>query len=786
MKKSILITMLLSGLAGFLFAQSLPAEMYLSDDGRRLVTGGRLYDGFYDSSIVRTIYLDFPQPNYWQLMTQNYNSHTDIPATMTVDGVVYDSVGVRFKGQTSFSMLPPGSQKRSFNISLDYVHPDQKIMGYKTLNLNNSFQDESFMREVFYLHQIRKHIPAARANYVNLYINGQNWGLYPNVQQLNKDYLEEWFLSNDGANWRADRPSGQPGGGPGGGGPGWGDGTAALNYLGADTSDYQTYYTLKSSDIDNPWDHLVATCRIVDDIPLAQLRDSLPLYLDVDRTLWFLASEIAFSDDDSYVYKGKMDYYLYYEPETGRMTPLEFDGNSVMGPNLANWSPFYHADNANYPLLNRMLAVPEWRQRYLAHLRTIIADEMNPSVCNDMLANYQTQIDQLVQDDPKKLYTYQQFLSEISVLRNFITTRRNNLLANSEMAQPGPTIVSANYYNINNEAWTAPLSMEPTTVLAEVSSANGINRVNLYYATGIVGNFSVAQMFDDGQHNDNAANDGIYGATIPGYAAGTWVRFYVEALSNNTAKTAAYFPAGAEHDVFVYTVQANVVANSDVVINELMASNSTVATDNAGEYDDWIELFNKSANDINLSGYYLSDNPENLPKWEFPEGSVIPANGYLIIWADEDGVQGDNHCNFKLSADGEIVMLLDPDLNILDEVTFGPQTTDKGYARVPNGTGPFVIQNPTFNANNNTATSTDDLADKKPEIRAYPNPADQTLHLVLPALHQGYPVEVRNITGQLLYTTAYTTELLTIDVSSWPAGLYIVRCGEAVCSVVVR
>ncbi|MBK8706059.1 MAG: lamin tail domain-containing protein [Saprospiraceae bacterium] len=160
--------------------------------------------------------------------------------------------------------------------------------------------------------------------------------------------------------------------------------------------------------------------------------------------------------------------------------------------------------------------------------------------------------------------------------------------------------------------------MEETHVQAEVSHAIGLNRVNLYYATGIVGNFSVVQMFDDGQHNDNEAEDGVFGATIPGYQAGTWVRFYIEALTNNNAKTAVYYPAGAEHDVLVYTVQANVVDNSDVVINELMASNSATAADNAGEFDDWIELYNKSANAINLSGYYLSDNPANLAKWEFP------------------------------------------------------------------------------------------------------------------------------------------------------------------------
>ncbi|MBK8921928.1 MAG: hypothetical protein IPM81_10500 [Saprospirales bacterium] len=85
-----------------------------------------------------------------------------------------------------------------------------------------------------------------------------------------------------------------------------------------------------------------------------------------------------------------MDYYVYYEVETGRMTPLEYDGNSVMKANAANWLPFYNESKVNYPLLNRLLAVPIWRQRYLAHLRTIIQDEMNPTVCNAMLTIIKT------------------------------------------------------------------------------------------------------------------------------------------------------------------------------------------------------------------------------------------------------------------------------------------------------------------------------------------------------------------------------------------------------------
>jgi len=82
-------------------------------------------------------------------------------------------------------------------------------------------------------------------NYAQLYINGQYWGPYINVQQLNGEYMREWFLSNDGTRWRAEQAGGF--GGPGGGGPGggnFGQGTSTLNYLDADTTDYIAAYTL--------------------------------------------------------------------------------------------------------------------------------------------------------------------------------------------------------------------------------------------------------------------------------------------------------------------------------------------------------------------------------------------------------------------------------------------------------------------------------------------------------------------------------------------------------------
>ncbi|MCB0543047.1 MAG: CotH kinase family protein [Lewinellaceae bacterium] len=763
------------------YAQNLPSQMRISDDGHMLLTGDQAPGGLYDSSIIRAIYLDFSQPNYWNQLVGNYQSKTDLPATMTVDGEIYDSVGVRFKGQTSYSQTQ-NSQKKSFNISTDYAISGQKLMGYKTLNLNNCFQDPSFLREVFYQKQIRRHIPAAKSNYVQLFINGENWGLYPNVQQLNKDYLKEWFFSGDGINWRADRPDGSIGGGPGGGG--WGDGTAAINYLGADTAAYKPYYTLKSSGLDNPWDYLVAGCDALNNTPAAELPQVLPNFIDIDRTLWFLASEIAFSDDDSYVFKGKMDYYVYYEAETGRLTPLEYDGNSVMTGNLASWSAFYNANKVNYPLLNKILAVPIWRQRYLAHLRTILEEELNPAICNPMLDHYKAMIEPLVLADPKKLYSNTQFNNEVNALKTFINNRRNNLLGNAEVAQTAPVIQDANLYNLQGQSWEAPESGKQAYVTAQVSSGNGIFGVNLFFATGLVGNFTPLQMYDDGQHQDGASGDGLYGAVLPAQSAGTWVRFYIEAVAGNTARSVSYLPVGAEHDVFIYRVQSSLAPDVPVAINELMASNNTTVADEAGQYEDWIELFNKSDQGVDLSGFFLTDNAAIPDKWEIPQNTVIPANGYLVFWADEDGNDGDLHCNFKLSAGGELLQLRTPALELVDSMSFGPQVTDMGYARVPNGTGNFVIQAPTFNGNNDV-TAVSGVTPGSTGFHLFPNPAGTVVYIRMEAAEQASRFVIRDLTGRAVLELEPTATLTEFSVSDWPKGVYTVQCGHLVKKLLV-
>jgi hypothetical protein len=755
-------------------AQNLPSEMHFSADGRRLITGGLSSTGFYDESVIRTVEFDFPQTNYWSQLSGNWQSQIEIPATMTIDGTTLDSVGVRFKGMTSYIQV--SGQKKSFAVSTDKFRPGQKFLGYDAFNFNNGFLDPSFVREVLYLHLSRNHIPSAKANYIRLKINGQDWGIYGNVQNLSGDYLDEWFLSDEGTRWRGERSTGT---GPGGG-AGFGAGTSSLNWLGSsDTALYKPHYTLKKSHKDQPWVDLIKAINALNNTPLAQREDSVSKYMDLDRTLWFLAHEIAFTDDDSYVFKGGMDYYLYWEPETGRLTPLEYDGNTCIDLDLADsWSAFYRQNDVKFALMNKLFPVPAIRQRYLAHMRTILEEDFNLAHVDSLIDAYYAFISAEVQSDPKKIYTYNQFLNEKQDLKDFFEIRRNFLLSNQEVSAPAP-VISDVEFSATATPFEAPVGGQPVAVRVAVTSNNGIQAVRLYYATGLVGRFERTEMFDDGSHGDGQEGDGVFGGQIPGFPAFSAVRFYVEAVSNNQYKTAAYMPKGAEHDVYYYEVLGN--GAGDVVINEFLADNDSLVADPNGQYEDWIELYNRGTETADLGGWFLSDTLGHLTQWSFPAGTTLAPGEYLIVWADEDPNQDGLHANFRLSAGGESLVLSRPDSTVVDQVVFGDQDENVAYARVPNGTGPFVEQDATFGFNNDLVGV--HSPEQAPNLRIYPNPTRGWV-TVESDRTDTETLRVFNAQGQKVREMAFRARA-GVDLSNLPVGVYLVQVHGAVRRVVV-
>lgn len=625
----------------------------------------------YDVGVLRDVHLEFSQEDWDDQLTDNYGTGINILADLTVDGVLYPGIGVRFRGFTSFAFTF-GSKKKSFALSIDETDPSLRVMGFKTLNLHNSFSDASFMREVLYNNACAEYIPSPRSSFVRLVVNGELYGIYLNVQQENRDLLKDWFADPRGDRWRA-------GVGAIGGNGGRIDFGGSLRWEGPDRTDYDGY-ELKSdsSDEDAAWTSLILAINALNNTPEEDLPGLIDSVFAVDRWLWFFALDNLFLDEDGYLYKAG-DYMLFRDETTGRFHPIQRDGNESFAFSRRESVPAMDGDDllVARPLTTKIFDIPEYRQRYLAHVRTLLQRTFTVEKYGYLVDTYTEMIRAEVEADPIKLSTLAAFDNEtagdMAVLKEFVRDRRAFLLADPEVDVPSPLVLSVSHDPL-------PLAGTPTTVSAEFDlSAAPVRAATLFYALNDPNReFGRVEMADSG--------GSVYVGDVPAVPGGATVYYYVEGEADDGPGTRAYYPVLAEAKPLSFEVAPMVAGSSDVVINEFMASNSSTLADPQGQFDDWVELRNLSGVELDIGGMYLSDNPSNLLKWRIPTGTMIPGDGFLIIWCDEDGQASPGlHASFKLSSGGESLRLTDTDAGgnvLLDFVDFAVQVTDVSTGRL--------------------------------------------------------------------------------------------------------
>jgi hypothetical protein len=214
-----------------------------------------------------------------------------------------------------------------------------------------------------------------------------------------------------------------------------------------------------------------------------------------------------------------------------------------------------------------------------------------------------------------------------------------------------------------------------------------------------------------------------------------------------------------------------------------MASNTiSVADVSSGseEYDDWVEFYNGSTQSINLEGYYLSDNESSLDKWLFPNVTIEP-NDYLIVWLDGDDLTQEGlHTSFKLSAQEEALFLSTSNLFIVDAIYYQDIPSDMGYARFENGTGPFQIQNHTFDDNNGQHSV--EIEQWTNSVKVFPNPANNFITIEASA----NTIEISDVLGKKYLTISNIRNSVRVNTSSWPSGLYIINIDGQTEKVIIQ
>ncbi|MFT4515999.1 MAG: hypothetical protein ACI89X_003904 [Planctomycetota bacterium] len=361
----------------------------------------------YDSSVVRTVFVDFANANWSDDMKLFYRTDIDEPATVTVDGVVYPGVGVHFRGSSSYFSVV-NRDKKSMSLSFDHEDGKQRLGGCKAVNLLSAHADPSYMRTVLFAHIVGNYVKMPKACFVHLVINGESWGLYINDQQLNKDFIEQAFGTRKGSRWKI--------------GPNF-NGESALAYQGPDRSDYQSKYELKSGKKKKSWRALTLLCQTLSESSPEDLEKNLPAMLDIEHTLWFLALDNVLMDGDGYHYRGS-DYAIYLHPN-GKFYPLFRDNNESFNygggpggfgrksgekrPRGAIMDPLKLVDEERAALSSKLMAVPKWRAQYLDHCRLLRDTWVDWQKVGPIVARWRRMIEPIVKKDDKGLYGYEAF-----------------------------------------------------------------------------------------------------------------------------------------------------------------------------------------------------------------------------------------------------------------------------------------------------------------------------------------------------------------------------------------
>jgi len=357
---------------------------------------------------------------------------------------------VHTRGASSFFGVPEGL-KHSLNVSMDFVDDKQTLLGYKTLNLLNSHEDPTHLRSVVYLQAAREYVPAPKANFARVVLNGESWGIYSNAQQFNKEFVNEWFKTTDGSRWKV---PGSPGG------------RGGLEYVGDDPAAYKRTFEIKSKDDPKAWAALIQLTKTLNTTPPDQLEKALAPMLDIDGALKFLAVDATLVNNDGYWTRAS-DYSIYLDPK-GVFHIFPHDANETLGPSGggrgmggpmiimapggaaggqpppppggpqgrgggmrmggADLDPLVGLEDPSKPLRSKLLAVPALRARYMTYVKQIATKWLDWNTLGPIAQKYQTLIAADVKTDTRKLDTFEAFQTGLETLKAFAATRRAYLL----------------------------------------------------------------------------------------------------------------------------------------------------------------------------------------------------------------------------------------------------------------------------------------------------------------------------------------------------------------------
>ncbi len=681
-------------------------------------------DNLLDDDAVHEIHLTFNDSSFWNTLTGNYdNNYPDVPyimANAVIDGTAVDSIGVRLKGFSSYWVA---TDKKSIKLDFNEFVSGKKYDGLKKINLNNGEGDPAVQRDKLCYDIMRKSgVSAPRTAYTKVFLNGEYWGLYLLVEQIDQTFINQNFDNEEGNLFKNMANSN-------------------LDWLGPDTTAYQQIFELKSGNPTDAWARFVNLMDVINNSSDADFKDAINEVFDVNLYLKVLAVDVATNNWDSYIEHGR-NFYMYEDPVSKKFKWIPWDYNLSMGGAFSSFGgPGGSGGEIEDP--SACLTITNGSCPY-PPTDTIFIQVINqdPFCCNtDWDGVCQDAFDDILNggggSNPGGGPGFGNFPIDMSNSQKVLI---NRLLAVPEFQDK--------YY----QYWCGLLddNMTIERLFPMIDTSGNLIRDAIYADSNYMWtteNFE--EDLDQGNNN------------IPGLK-----KFLEERIIDIDSQLNVLFDCNSLNSILAF---------QDITINEFMASNDSLSgiADANGEYDDWIELYNNTTTSIDLSNTYLSDKADNPQKWAFPTGTTIEAESYLIVWADNDEGQDGLHANFKLSKSGDFILLSDFNSPI-DSIRFEEQETNSTASRIPNGTGDFIIKNPTYNDNNENVTATEDLLNAETSVRFFPNPAKEFVNVVFDENPEtGTVINIYNNVGQRLLRQEISEARTTVGLQNLTPGIYI-------------
>ena len=687
---------------------------------------------------------------------------------------IIDSVGFRLRGNTSRN-----AQKKSFKLDFNHFISGRDFYDVEKINLNGEHNDPSIVRSKLcwdFYQEIG--VPSTRASHTKVFINGEYYGLYISVEHIDDTFLNRNYEDDSGNLWKCIWP-------------------ADLTYRGDNPEDYYPYYDdtrpyeLKTNKEEYDYSKLARLIRIINQVP-----DSLELVLSIKETLQYFAVNILTGSWDDYRFL-RNNFYLYHNPSDDLIhwIPYDYDNSFSVDWFDIDWSsinPYDYAviDGDGRPLTDYLFSHVRYKNLFTHFLEFYINTSFNNSEWDNQLDSWHNASMAAAQDDEWRTLDYGFNMSDFNSsygynyqnqhikqgIKRFISDRVSSL--NNQLYYSGEDpfiyeVIPSHQSMLLNDTFSISVS---------AFGPVGIDNIIFHYRINSNDWETFQLSYSPIENSKKVEEQDRWFGTVVMETEGE-IDWYLTAIKNGQVER---YPIEGYKSLTI--VNPNDI--NDIQINELLAINDLILGDDYGEFDDWIELINHGESPVELDGYYLTDNQNQLTKWPFPFTNItIEPDSFLIIWCDNDDEQGDLHTNFKLSSGGEFLAIVSPDgITILDSLTFPEQDADISYGRVVEELSLWDYMTPTPGAENGILSLVSDMTPTEFSIHSvFPNPFNSFITLEMSVGNPNQSVEITFISllGQTISTSIHEfstigSHQINFDLTPFnmSSGVYFIKINQ--------